>query len=445
MSYEYLSKADPEIAELVKKEEKRQVSTLMMIPSENHTSGAVREVVGSLLQDKYCEGYPYKRYYQGQENFDRLEELCQNRVKECFGVPFCNVQALSGAPANTAVYFALLNDGAKMMGLRLDQGGHITHGLKVNFSGRFFKTCFYYVKEDGLIDYDAMEKLALEEKPDIIIAGVTSYPLALDFERFSSIAEKCGALLMADVSHVAGLILAGVYPDPVPHCHIITTTTHKTLRGARGALIMVTDKGLARDADMPSKINKAVFPGLQGGPHENNIAGIAVALGEAQKPEFQEYGKKVVENARALAEKLKSDGIELCSGGTNTHLLLINVGKLDILGNTAAEALEAAGIVANRNSIPYDPNPPFYPSGVRLGTPGVTSRGMGVDEMQKIASFITRMLKDISKSKKNLGASLEDEKKLAKRKEIISQSEEVYNVRKEVEELCQKFPLKKEY
>lgn len=445
MSYEHLSKTDQEIAELVKKEEIRQASTLMMIPSENHTSEAVREVVGSLLQDKYCEGYPYKRYYQGQENFDRIEELCQNRVKESFRVPFCNVQALSGAPANTAVYFGLLGEGAKMMGLRLDQGGHITHGLKINFSGRFFNCSFYYVKKDGLIDYDAMEKLALEEKPDIIIAGVTSYPLALDFERFADIAEKCGALLMADVSHVSGLILSGVYPDPVPHCHIVTTTTHKTLRGPRGALIMVTDKGLERDPDMPSKINKAVFPGLQGGPHENNIAGIAVALKEAQKPEFKEYGKQVVENAKVLSEKLKSEGIELCSGGTNTHLILINVGKLGVLGNTAAEALEKAGIVTNRNSIPFDQNPPFYPSGVRLGTPGVTSRGMGTKEMDLIGSFIVRVLNDIAKVKKEKDISQEQEKKLATRKKIISQTKEIDNVRQEVEALCVKFPLKNEY
>lgn len=445
MSYEYLSKADPEIMKLVEAEEKRQASTLMMIPSENHTSEAVREVVGSLLQDKYCEGYPYKRYYQGQDNFDRLEELCQNRVKECFGVPFCNVQPLSGSPANTAVYFALLEAGDKMMGLRLDQGGHISHGLKVNFSGRFYKTCFYYVGKDGLIDYDSMEKMALEEKPNIIIAGITSYPLALDFERFADVADKCGAYLMADIAHVAGLVLAGVYPNPVPHCHIVNTTTHKTLRGPRGALIMVTDKGLKKDPDLPSKINKAVFPGLQGGPHENNIAGIAVALKEAQKPEFKEYGKKVVENAKALADKLETEGIELCSGGTNTHLLLINVGKLALLGNTAAEALESAGIVANRNGIPYDPNPPFYPSGVRLGTPGVTSRGMGIAEMEMIGSFISRVLKDIAKIKKEMNVSIEQEKKSAKRKEIVSQSKEVYNVRREVEELCDKFPLKKEY
>lgn len=445
MSYEHLSKADPEITKLVISEEKRQATTLMMIPSENHTSEAVREVVGSLLQDKYCEGYPYKRYYQGQDNFDRLEELCQNRVKECFDVPFCNVQPLSGAPANTAVYFALLELGDKMMGLRLDQGGHISHGLKVNFSGRFYKTCFYCVGENGLIDYDAMEKMALEEKPNIIIAGITSYPLALDFERFSYVADKCGAYLMADIAHVAGLVLADVYPNPVPWCHIVNTTTHKTLRGPRGALIMVTDKGLKKDSDLPSKINKAVFPGLQGGPHENNIAGIAVALLEAQKPEFKEYGKKIVENAKALAEKLKSSGIELCSGGTNTHLLLINVGKLDILGNTAAEALESAGIVANRNSIPYDPNPPFYPSGVRIGTPGVTSRGMGTTEMELIGSFISRVLHDIAKIKKEMDVSIEGEKKSANRKEIISKSKEIYNVRREVEELCDKFPLKKEY
>jgi len=311
---------DEAIKELIEKETERQEETLMMIPSENHTSLAVREVVGSLLQDKYCEGYPHKRYYQGQENYDKLEEICIERAKKAFKVPFCNVQALSGSPANTAVYFGLLNQGDKIMGLRLDQGGHISHGLEVNFSGRFFENIFYHVTKEGKIDYEAMEELALKENPDLIIAGITSFPLKLDFERFASIAEKCNALLMADISHVAGLVLAGVYPDPVPHCHIITTTTHKTLRGPRGALIMVTEKGLARDPEMSEKINKAVFPGLQGGPHENNIAGIAVALKEAEGEDFKEYGKKVVENASVLASELKKRDIVLCSSGTETVL-----------------------------------------------------------------------------------------------------------------------------
>jgi len=442
---DYLNKADPEIADVIKKEQKRQEETLMMIPSENHTSMAVREAVGSVLQDKYCEGYPYKRYYQGQENFDKLEELCQERAKKAFEVPFVNVQPLSGSPANIAVYLALLNPGDKIMALRLDQGGHITHGAKVNISGRFFKSIFYGVNEKGLIDYDAMEKLALEERPRIIIAGITSHPMTLEFERFSEIAEKCGAYLMADIAHIAGLVLAKVYPDPVPHCHIITTTTHKTLRGARGALIMVTDKGLEKDPELPKKINKAVFPGLQGGPHENNIAGIAVALKEAQKPEFLEYGKQIVKNAKVLSETLLEKGVSLCAGGTNTHLIVIDLTGFGIFGKTAAQALEKAGIVTNRNAIPNDPNPPFYPSGLRLGTPGVTSRGMEEEEMEKIGSFIAEIIKDVSSIKREMGVSLDEEKKAKVRKEIIEKSEIILEIGKKVKELCSKFPLKTEY
>jgi len=441
----YLNKTDAKIKEIIDNEIERQETTLMMIPSENHTSEAVREAVGSILQDKYCEGFPKKRYYQGQENYDKIEELCQERAKKAFGVPFVNVQALSGSPANCAVYLALLKAGDKILSLKLDQGGHISHGLNINFSGRFFKSIFYGVNEHGLINYDEMEKIAMRENPKIIIAGITSYPMALDFVRFSEIAEKCGAYLMADVAHVAGLILAEAYPNPEPHCHIINTTTHKTLRGPRGALIMVTNKGLEKDPDLPKKINKAIFPGLQGGPHENNIAGIAVALKEAQKPEFAEYGKQVVKNAKLLAEALKQEGIDLYADGTNTHLIVIDLRNLQILGNTAAEALEQAGIITNKNMIPNDPNPPFYPSGLRLGTPGTTSRGMKEEEMKEIGVLIGRVLKDVSFLKKQANISLEQEKKIEIRKEIISKSKEVKNANEEIKSLCLKFPLKKEY
>jgi len=441
----YLAKADLQIAKLIKAEEKRQAETLMMIPSENHTSQAVREVVGSLLQDKYCEGYPFKRYYQGQENYDKIEELCRERVRKCFGVPYCNVQPLSGSPANLAVYFALLKPGDKIMGLRMDQGGHITHGLKVNVSGTFFNSVFYHVNEQGLIDYQALEEIALKEKPKILIAGITAYPLALDFKRFSQIAQKCGALLMADMSHVAGLILSKTYPNPAPYCHIITATTHKTLRGPRGALIMVTEKGLAADPQMGEKIDKAVFPGLQGGPHENNIAGIAVALKEAQKPSFIKYGQQIVANAAYLAECLKKHGLKLCAGGTNTHLLVIDLREFKISGNLIAEALEQGGIVANRNAVPYDPNPPFYPSGIRLGTPAITSRGMKEKEMKLIAGLINEIIQDIVKIKNNLQLELEDEKKKATREQIIAKSLVVKKSSQEVKQLCAKFPLPKSY
>ncbi|MFH1643075.1 MAG: serine hydroxymethyltransferase [Patescibacteria group bacterium] len=442
---EYLKKVDPQMNEILEKETERQETTLMMIPSENHTSQAVKEVVGSIFQDKYCEGYPYKRYYQGQEYYNQLEELCQDRVKKAFGVPFVNVQPLSGSPANCAVYFGVLEPGDKMMGLRLDQGGHITHGLDINFSGKFYENIFYNVNEEGQIDYDAMEEMALKEHPKIIIAGITSHPMALDFARFSQIAEKCGAYLMADIAHVSGLILAGVYPNPVPYVHIITTTTHKTLRGPRGALIMVTDKGMTKDPDLPNKINKAVFPGLQGGPHENNIAGIAVAVKEAMSPAFKEYGKQVIKNAAILAERLKEKGATLCSGGTNTHLIMMDLRSFDILGNTAAEALESSGIVVNKNCVPDDSNPPFYPSGLRFGAPGITSRGMKEEEMVIIADCMIRVLSDISRIRKEMRVTFDQEKKLATRKQMIEKSDVVKKVREEVRDLCSKFPLKKEY
>ena len=442
---EYLGKTDPQMEELLKREIERQETTLMMIPSENHTSEAVREVVGSVFQDKYCEGYPYKRYYQGQKYYNKLEELCQERAKQAFGVPFVNVQALSGSPANCAVYFGLLKRGDKMMGLKLDQGGHITHGLNINFSGKFYENIFYGIGENGQIDYDAMEEMAMREKPKLIIAGITSHPMKLDFARFAEVADKCGAYLMADIAHVSGLIVAGVYPNPVPHCHIITTTTHKTLRGPRGALIMITEKGLAKDPDLPKKINKAIFPGLQGGPHENNIAGIAVALKEAMKPEFKQYSEQVIKNASVLAENLKKQGAVLCCGGTNTHLIMMDLRNFDILGNTAAESLEAAGIVVNRNSVPDDPNPPFYPSGLRFGTPGITSRGMKEQETKLIADFMIKVIKDVSRIKKEMGIGFDAEKKSDIRKQIIEKSQEIKKAREEIKKLCSKFPLKKEY
>ena len=441
----YLSKTDLQLAKILKDEIKRQATTLMMIPSENHTSEAVREVVGSCFQDKYCEGYPYRRYYQGQQNFDKLETLAQERIKKAFGVPYVNVQPLSGAPANTAVYFALLKPGDKMMGLRLDQGGHISHGLAINYSGTFYKNIFYHLTKEGKIDYKAMARLAKKEKPKIIIAGITSFPMSLDFKKFSEIADSVGALLMADMSHVAGLILAGVYPNPVPYVHIVTTTTHKTLRGPRGALIMVTKKGLRKDPKLPEKIDKAVFPGLQGGPHENNIAGIAVAFRESGKVSFKKYGKQIVSNAKELASQLKKEGLVLCSGGTNTHLILMDVRPLNVSGKLAAEALEAAGIVVNYNGIPYDPNPPFFPSGVRLGTPGVTSRGMKEMQMKKIGSFIGRVFKDIAGIKKNMKISFEHEKKKKVRQKIIQKSQEIRKVRAEVKKLCRQFPVKRSY
>ncbi len=440
-----LRQVDREIWELIKKERRRQETTLMMIPSENIASRAVEEAVGSCLGNKYAEGYPKKRYYQGQEFVDDLEALVQERAKKLFGVPYVNVQPYSGSPANLAVYFAVLKPGEKIMGLALSSGGHLTHGASFNASSVFFKSVPYTVGKDGYIDYDALEKLAKKERPKVIVAGTTAYPRLLDWKRFAKIADKVGAYLMADIAHVAGLVVGGAYPSPVPFVHIITTTTHKTLRGPRGAMIMVTEKGLEKDPELPKKINKAIIPGLQGGPHLNTIAGIGVALKEAESPKFKKYAKKVVENAKVLAEELLKYDFNLVTGGTDSHLILIDLRNKGVLGNTAAEGLEAAGIIVNRNSIPFDPNPPFYPSGIRLGTPGITSRGMGNREMKKIARFISEVIEDLSKLKALMGVEDRKERKRAIREKIISKSKAVKKVKKEVLELCKKFSIKEVY
>jgi len=441
----YLKTKDKQIAKLLKLEQKRQANTLMMIPSENYVSQAVLEALGSEFQNKYCEGYPGRRYYQGQEYFDKLETLCQERAKKLFRVEHVNVQALSGAPANSAVYHALLKVGDPIMGLALDQGGHLSHGLAINFSGKYFKSHFYYVNKEGKIDYDKLLQDAKKYKPKIIVAGITSFPLQLDFKKFAQIADKVGAYLMADVAHVAGLIAGGAYPDPAPYCHIINTTTHKTLRGARGALIMLTKKGLQKDPELAKKIDRAVFPGLQGGPHMNNIAGIAVALKEASTPAFKKYARQVVENASVLAESLAQHNIKLCSSGTETHLLLLDLTNFNIQGKTVAEGLEQAGIVGNYNSIPYDSNPPFYPSGLRLGTPAITSQGMKAEEMREIASWIAETIFDLSAIKKELKLSFEDEKKKINREKIIARSRKIKEVSLAVKNLCKKFPIPKHY
>ncbi len=442
---DYLKNTDPDIYELVKKEEKRQEETLMMIPSENIASKAVEEAVGSCLGNKYAEGYPNRRYYQGQKYVDQVESLVQERAKSLFGVPYVNVQPYSGSPANLAVYFAVLNPGDKIMGLSLPAGGHLTHGAKFNASSVYYTSVPYNVGKDGYIDYNALRELAIKERPKIIVAGTTAYPRLLNWEKFSKIAEEVGAYLLADISHIAGLIVGGVYPSPVEWVDIITTTTHKTLRGPRGAMIMVTEKGLKKDPNLPKKINKAIIPGLQGGPHLNTIAGIGVALKEASTPAFRSYAKRIVENAKVLARELQKKGFDLVTGGTDSHLILIDLRNKNIIGNIAAEALEEANIIVNRNSVPFDPNPPFYPSGIRLGTPGITSRGMGEKEMQKIAEYIATVVDEVSRLKNSLGWSFEDEKDKKKRRELIATSKVIPQVREEVLKLCKEFPIKKTY
>ncbi len=412
-----LKKQDPKIFKLIELETIRQQTSLEMIPSENHCSPAVREALGSILTDKYAEGYPGKRYYAGLKYYDILENLCIEGAKKLFGVLHANVQPYSGSPANAAVYMAVCEPGDTIMGMALPMGGHLTHGWKVNFSAKFFKSVQYGVDEKThLINYDEVEKLAKENKPKLIWVGATAYPRIFDWKKMGEIADSVGAYLVADIAHIAGLIAGGAHPSPVPYVHIISTTTHKTLRGPRGGIIMVTKKGIKKDPDLPKKIDKAVFPGLQGGPHENNIAGIAVCLKEAATGAFKKYANQVVKNAKVLAEELKKYGFNLISGGTENHLLLIDLRNKNITGAKAQDLLEQIGISTNRNSIPYDPAPPFKPSGIRMGTPAITTRGMKEKKMKQIASWINEVILNPKSSKK---------------------------IREEIKKFCKKFPLPK--
>ncbi|MFC1711664.1 serine hydroxymethyltransferase [Patescibacteria group bacterium] len=441
----HLRQQDSEIHELIKLEKKRQAQTLMMIPSENIASLAVQQAVGSCLANKYAEGYPGKRYYQGQEYIDKIENLVIKRAKRAFKVPFANVQALSGSPANLACYFACLNPGDKIMGLSLSHGGHLTHGAQVSATGKYYKSVSYVLGKSGVIDYNLIEKQVLKEKPKLIIAGITAYPKILDWQKFATISKKVNAYLLADISHLAGLVIAGVYPSPVPFADIITTTTHKTLRGPRGALIMVTKKGLKKDKELAKKINRAVFPGLQGGPHLNSIAGIGVALKEAKSPGFKKYAKQTVKNCKVLSQELKKHGFDLVAGGSNTHLILMDLRNLIIIGNLAAEALEKAGIIVNYNTVPFETNPPFYPSGLRLGTPGLTSRGMREREMVTIGKWINLVLKEVADVKIKLGVDYEKQKKKAIRMDIINKCKSILQVRNKILKLCKKFPVRLKY
>ena len=391
----FLKKTDPKIARLIAREEKRQKTILTMIPSENSASEGVREALASVLTNKYSEGYPGKRYYQGNEIIDKVESLAVKRACKLFGVPYTNVQPLSGAAANMAVFWALLQPQDKIMGMSLSSGGHLTHGHPITFSGKLYQSIQYTTSRDGWLDYEEIAKLVRKERPKLIICGYTAYPRIIDFERFGKIADSVGAILLADIAHIAGLVAAGVHPSPVPFVHVITTTTHKTLRGPRGAIIMVTQKGLNKDFEMPKKIDRAVFPGLQGGPHDNQTAAIAVCLKEASTKKFNAYSRQVVKNAQVLAQELKRYKFKLVTNGTDNHLILIDVRNKGILGKEAAEALEKAGIVVNKNSIPFDPNPPTNPSGIRLGTPAITTFGMKENEMKQIASFFNRVFESL--------------------------------------------------
>lgn len=373
---------DPAVAEALMHEEVRQSEGLELIPSENYVSEAVLEAMGSVFTNKYSEGYPGKRYYGGQEFVDVVENLAIDRAKQLFGAEHINVQPYSGSPANTAVYFALLNFGDTIMGLKLDHGGHITHGLPISFSGKSYKVVAYEVDEvTKRIDMDKVRALALEHKPKLIIAGFSAYSRSLEWKRFREIADEVGAILMADIAHIAGLIAGGALENPVPYCDVVTTTTHKTLRGPRGAMIMCKEK-------YAKAIDRAVFPGLQGGPHEHAIAAKAIAYKEALEPSFKEYAKQIILNAQTLAAELMNFGFDIMSGGTDNHLMLIDLTNKNVTGKQAQEALDLAGITVNKNTVPFDKRSPMDPSGIRLGTPAITTRGMKEAEMKWLARVI---------------------------------------------------------
>ncbi|MBN1621913.1 MAG: serine hydroxymethyltransferase [Endomicrobiales bacterium] len=406
-----LQKQDPEVYSAIQKELERQRMTLELIASENHTSQEVLEAQGSVLTNKYAEGYPGKRYYGGCEFVDVAETLAIERTKKLFGAEYVNVQPHSGTQANIEAYLAVLNVGDTIMGMNLAHGGHLSHGHPLNFSGKYFKIVPYTVRQDTeLIDYDEVEKLAKENKPKMIVTGASAYSRIWDWERFKKIADSVGALLLADIAHYAGLIAAGIYPSPVPYADIVTTTTHKTLRGPRAGIIMAKEKYAAQ-------INKSVFPGNQGGPLMHVIAAKAVALGEALKPEFKEYQKQILKNAKVFADTLTKQGLRIVSGGTDCHMFLVDLRPLKITGKEAEKTLEKVCITVNKNAIPYDPEKPMIASGIRIGTPAITTRGMKENEVEQIASWVVEAIKN----KDN--------------KSVLDK------IGKQVKELCKKYPL----
>ena len=406
-----LQNVDPEVYEAIQNEIKRENNNILLIASENYASKAVLDAQGCVMTNKYAEGYPHKRYYGGCEHVDVVEDLAISRAKAIFGAEHVNVQPHSGTQANMAVYFAVLKPGDTIMGMDLAHGGHLSHGSRVNFSGIFYNVVSYGVgRETGTIDYDEVRKLAIERRPKIIVIGASAYARTLDFKAFQAIAKEIGAYTLADIAHIAGLVAAGVHPSPFPHCDFVTTTTHKTLRGPRGGMIMCK-------ADYARLIDKSIFPGIQGGPLMHVIAAKAVAFKEAMTPEFKGYQEQVAKNARRLADGLVKRGYNLVSGGTDNHLMLVDLRNKGITGKDAETALDASGITLNKNSVPFDDKPPMVTSGVRIGTPAVTTRGMKEGEMDKIAEYIDKVLGSIG-------------------------NENVYNeVRTAVGDLCRKFPV----
>ena len=400
MTLEHLRKTDPQVAEQIDLELKRQQETIELIASENCTSLAVMEACGSVLTNKYAEGKPHKRYYNGCEHIDVIEEIAQKRACELFGMEHANVQPHSGAQANMAVFMATMKPGDRVLSMDLSNGGHLSHGSPVNFSGLYFDVKGYGINENGEIDYEDVRKMAHEHKPKLIICGASNYSKVIDFKKFREIADEVGALLLADIAHIAGLVAAGVHPSPAPYCDFVTTTTHKSLRGPRGGIIMCKEE-FAKDID------KAVFPGLQGGPLEHIIAGKAVALLEASKPEFKEYAVQIVKNAKALAQGLLDEGLDIVGGMTENHLMTLDLRKTGKTGKDMANVLERVGITANKNTVPNDPQSPFVTSGIRLGTPAVTTRGFKEEDMRKVAKIIASAI--FSSDNENVLADLRNQ------------------------------------
>jgi len=431
-----------QVFQLVEQEYQRQLHKIGLIPSENTVSDEVSRVLSSCLSNKYSEGYANRRYYEGNQFIDQIELLAIDRIKKLFGVPYVNVQPYSGSPANSAIEFALLQPGDTLMGLKLTMGGHLTHGHPdVTFSGKYFQSVQFGLAGDARIDFDQVRKLAHEHKPKLIIAGNTAYPFILDFAKFREIADEVGAWLMADISHVTGLVIGGEHPSPVPYADVIMSTTHKTFRGPRGAMIMVTERGLAKDPDLGKKIDSAIIPGLQGGPHNATTAAIAIAAQEASQPGFKKYAVQIRKNATALAQSLMDEGISLVGSGTETHLMIMDLSTLGFgLGGQVSYAMDVAGMYANRNTVPTEPSSPFYPSGVRLGTPLVTSRGMKEQEMKQIGKWIAQVVNHVKhaempQEKKGRNAFLQNFRQQA------NQDETLLATAQEVKEMCSRFPL----
>ncbi len=430
------------VFDLVRREEERQREMIGLIPSENAVSPEVASVLSSQLSNKYSEGYAGRRYYEGNQVIDEIERLAMDRIAKLFDVPHVNVQPYSGSPANSAIQFALLEPGDTIMGLSLASGGHLTHGHpEVTFSGRYFRSVQYGLGSDARIDFDQVRKLALEHRPKLIMAGNTAYPFLLDFAAFREIADEIGAWLAADISHITGLVVAGEHPSPVPHVDVVMSTTHKTFRGPRGAMLLVTAKGMERDSKLGDAIDKAVFPGLQGGPHNATSAAIAIAAEEASRPEFIRYGKQIRRNADGLAASLKKRGLPLVGGGTETHLMLLNLSEIGYgLGTQVAFAMDVAGIYANKNTVPDEPCSAFYPSGVRIGTPLVTTRGMKEPEMEQIAGWIARVVErvksdELPQERKDRSPFIRDFKKRIQGDTVLAQ------IRDEVKQTASRFPL----